>query len=53
MPAFLALVAEPLSLLVWVWVVFSVVFMGPRCLVLVARSRGEAWLVTGVPAGRR
>jgi len=33
--------------LVWVWVTFAAVFMGARFVVLVARARGERWLVTG------
>ncbi|GAB3255454.1 MATE family efflux transporter [Nocardioides dilutus] len=34
-----------------VWVVFSAVFMGARAVVLLARARGEAWLVLGDPLG--
>jgi putative MATE family efflux protein len=37
--------------LVWIWVAFTVVFMGARAVVLVRRARSEAWLVTG--AGSR
>jgi putative MATE family efflux protein len=33
--------------LVWIWVAFSAVFMGARCVVLVHRARGSTWLVTG------
>ena len=33
--------------LFWVWVVFSVVFMGARAVVLLRRERGDAWLVLG------
>ena len=33
--------------LVAVWVAFSGVFMGARCVVLTRRARGDAWLVTG------
>jgi putative MATE family efflux protein len=32
----------------WIWVVFSVVFMGARAVVLLHRERGDAWMVTGV-----
>lgn len=32
---------------VWVWVAMTVVFMGARLVVLVTRSRGSAWMVTG------
>jgi MATE family, multidrug efflux pump len=31
-----------------VWVAFAAVFMGARCVVLVRRARGTAWMVTGV-----
>ncbi|GAA1506488.1 MATE family efflux transporter [Nocardioides humi] len=31
----------------WLWVMFSVVFMGGRLITLVHRSRGDAWLVAG------
>ena len=30
-----------------VWVAFSAVFMGARAVVLLARARGDAWLVLG------
>jgi putative MATE family efflux protein len=33
--------------LVWIWAVFSAVFMGARLAVLVLRARGDRWLVTG------
>jgi hypothetical protein len=33
--------------LVWIWVVFSAVFMGARFVVLALRARGDRWLVTG------
>jgi putative MATE family efflux protein len=33
--------------LVWIWVVYSAVFMGARLVVLVRRARGGAWLLTG------
>ncbi len=33
--------------LTWVWVAFSVIFMGARAVVLLRRERGDAWLVTG------
>jgi putative MATE family efflux protein len=33
--------------LVWVWVTFTVVFMGGRCWLLTRRARDDAWLVTG------
>ena len=37
--------------LVAVWVVFSAVFMGARAVVLLARARGDAWMVLGDPLG--
>ncbi len=43
----LLLVADAVDGLVVVWAVFVVVFMGGRCLTLVRRERGDAWLVTG------
>ncbi|WGL52520.1 MATE family efflux transporter [Nocardioides sp. BP30] len=46
----LALVVALGGGLPWVWVVFSVVFMGARFAVLTRRARGDRWLVTGVPA---
>jgi putative MATE family efflux protein len=33
--------------LLWIWVTFSTVFMGARAVILLARERGDAWLVTG------
>lgn len=33
--------------LVWVWVIFTFVFMGARFVVLTLRARGDRWLVTG------
>lgn len=36
--------------LAWVWVTFSVVFMGARFVVLTHRARGDRWLVTGASA---
>ncbi len=42
------LVAWSVGGLVWVWVVFSAVFMGARAVVLLARERGDRWLVTGL-----
>lgn len=36
--------------LVWIWVVFSTVFMGARVVVLTTRARGTRWLVTGTDA---
>ena len=33
--------------LVWLWVAFSVVFMGARAVTLGLRYRGDTWLVTG------
>ncbi len=42
------LVAWSVGGLVWVWVVFSGVFMGARAVVLLARERGDRWLVTGL-----
>lgn len=33
-----------------VWVAMVVAFMGARCVVLLRRARGTAWLVTGTPA---
>jgi putative MATE family efflux protein len=35
--------------LVGVWAALMVAFMGSRCVVLVRRARGDAWLVTGAP----
>jgi hypothetical protein len=40
-------VAGTVGGLLAVWVAFSVVFMGARAVVLVARARGDAWLVLG------
>jgi putative MATE family efflux protein len=46
------LVFSPLALaapdLLWLWVAFGVGFMGGRFAVLVRRSHGTAWMVTGV-----
>ena len=39
--------------LVAVWVAMTVVFMGARGLLLHARARGDAWLVTGAAPARR
>ncbi len=36
--------------LVAVWVAMTVVFMGGRGVLLMWRARGDAWMVTGVPA---
>jgi putative MATE family efflux protein len=36
--------------LVALWLVFGIAFMGSRAVVLLARARGTAWMVTGVPA---
>jgi MATE family, multidrug efflux pump len=33
--------------LVWVWVIFTGLFMGARFVALVVRARGDRWLVTG------
>jgi putative MATE family efflux protein len=33
--------------LIWVWVATVTAFMGARCVVLLTRARGSAWLVTG------
>jgi Na+-driven multidrug efflux pump len=33
--------------LVWLWVAFAVGFMGTRCLVLLLRARGDAWMRVG------
>ncbi len=41
-------VASSLGGLVWVWVAFSAVFMGARAVMLLARERGDRWLVTGL-----
>ena len=46
-PAAWAAVAGP-GTLAWLWVAFGVTFMGGRGVVLVARSRGTAWLRVGV-----
>lgn len=43
--AAVALGAEPG--LLWVWAIFTVVFMGARGVVLTVRARGDRWLVTG------
>lgn len=43
----LLLLASAVEGLVLVWAVFVVVFMGGRCVTLVRRERGDAWLVTG------
>jgi putative MATE family efflux protein len=48
--AYVPVVATTVALgggLVWVWVAFTVVFMGARFVVLTVRARGDAWLVTG------
>lgn len=37
----------PGAALLWTWVAFSAVFMGARAVVLLARERSDAWLVTG------
>ncbi len=42
------LVAGTVGGLVWIWVAFSAVFMGARAVVLLARERGDRWLVTGL-----
>jgi Na+-driven multidrug efflux pump len=47
-PVALTLVlAVPGAGLVSVWAAFTAVFMGARLVVLLRRSRGSAWLVTG------
>jgi putative MATE family efflux protein len=33
--------------LVWLWLTFAVVFMGARCVVLVARARTSTWMTVG------
>ena len=33
--------------LVWLWIAFSVVFMGARAVTLGVRYRGDRWLITG------
>ncbi len=33
--------------LVWVWIAFGALFMGGRCVTLVHRARGEAWVALG------
>ncbi len=45
-PAAWAAVAGP-GTLTWLWIAFGVAFMGGRGVVLVARSRGTAWLRVG------
>ncbi len=46
--AWLAVLAAPAgSALVWLWAAFGVAFMGSRAGVLLHRSRGRAWMVTG------
>ena len=49
-PAAWAAVAGP-GTLTWLWVAFGVAFMGGRGVVLVARSRGTAWLRVGPTLG--
>ena len=39
--------AGMLGPLTWIWVAFTVVFMGARAVVLVRRERTDAWLVPG------
>ena len=46
------LLAGAVDGLVVVWAVFVVVFMGGRCVTLVRRERGDAWLVTGSTVSR-
>lgn len=51
----LALVAvtlapEPRPALLWLWTAFGVGFIGTRAVVLVLRSRGEHWMITGAPS---
>ncbi len=41
------LAADPGRGLLWLWVVFGVAFMGSRAVVLLHRSAGERWMVTG------
>ncbi len=41
------LAADPGRGLLWLWVVFGVAFMGSRAAVLLHRSAGERWMVTG------
>ncbi len=48
----LLLVAGSIDGLVVVWLVFVVAFMGGRCVTLVRRERGDAWLVTGSTVNR-
>ena len=36
------------TVLLTVWIAFTVVFMGARLVVLLTRARGDAWLVTGI-----
>lgn len=47
-PVVLAVTVWPGGL-VAIWVAFSFVFMGARCVVLVHRARSDAWMVTGIP----
>ena len=49
-PAVLVVAAAVGGLLA-VWVVFSAVFMGARAVVLLARARGDRWLVLGDALG--
>lgn len=48
-PAVLAvpLVVDGAQSLLWIWVLFSALFMGARCAVLLHRARGEHWMVMG------
>lgn len=41
------LVATQAQSLLWIWVLFSGLFMGVRCALLLHRSRGEKWMVLG------
>lgn len=45
-------VASSVGGLLAVWLVFSGLFMGARAVVLLARERGDAWLVLGAPRPR-
>ena len=44
-------VAVTIGGLLAVWVAFSAVFMGARAVLLLARARGDSWLVLGDPLG--
>ncbi|MBE7324191.1 MATE family efflux transporter [Nocardioides sp. Y6] len=48
-PAVLAVphVVDGTGSLLWIWVLFSGLFLGTRCVVLLHRARGDRWMVMG------